>query len=291
MEQLPLGIIFNNYIERLYTMKQLKWNTDYLTGELMVDNEHKYLFEIAQEAFAVVDPSVRAEKIKHTVQKLYKYTKEHFAHEEQFMTLHAFPKSKQHAILHDKIIGSLNELLQKLPQMKIVEFEREMAHFIDVGLVKHFLSQDTQLHEWIEKRKKYRESSAWRESYTVGNGLIDAQHKELFNLLEEMFKEAEPAVRKENISSNMNRFLGLMEIHFKQENEYMQKIKYPQIKKCVENNNKILSEINHFISKLPMLELFAFEMSLTKFVDKWLVEHIEKNKAMVLWKEEQDEEV
>lgn len=269
-------------------MQQMTWSAEYITGEPMIDTEHKYLFEIAQEAFVVVDPSQRAEKIKHTVQKLYKYTKEHFAHEEQFMTLNAFPKSKQHTILHDKIIGDLNQLLQKLPQMKIVEFEREMAHFIDVGLVKHFITQDTQLHEWIEKRKKYRELNAWKESYTTGNGVIDAQHKELFELLGEMFQEAEPLERKKNITSNMNRFFGLMKIHFNQEENYMKKIGYPRLEECISKNEKILSEIKHFISRLPILEIFAFEMSLTKSVDRWLIAHIkEENKAMVLWEDEQ----
>ena len=263
-------------------MQELKWNASYVIGELMIDTEHKHLLDIAQEAFVVVPPSERAKKIKHTVQELYKYTKEHFAHEEQFMLLHAFPKSKQHAIIHDQIIGSLNELLKNLPTMKISEFEREMVNFIDMGLVKHFLSQDMQIHEWIEKRKKFRELNAWKELYTTGNGLIDAQNKELFDLIGDMFQEVEPIQRKKNIATYMDKFYNLMKLHFKTEVKYMQKIGYPRIDECINNHNKILLEIENFISKLPVLEIFAFEMSFTKSLDKWLIEHImQENKTLI----------
>jgi hemerythrin len=108
------------------------------------------------------------------------------------MALHAFPKRKQHAILHEQIIESLNELIKKIPTMKMTEFEREMAHFVDVGLIKHFLFQDMQIHEWIEKRKRYRDANVWRESYMTGNGVFDAKHKALFDHLITLYAEGSP---------------------------------------------------------------------------------------------------
>jgi hypothetical protein len=36
----------------------------------VIDKEHKYLFEIASEAFEPVPPDLRKAKIKHTIQRL-----------------------------------------------------------------------------------------------------------------------------------------------------------------------------------------------------------------------------
>lgn len=264
-------------------MNEIKWDSSYIVGETVIDKEHMELFDIAKEAFEVVDPSLRRSKIKKTVQKLYEYTKNHFEHEEHFMSFNGFPKYKQHKILHQNVINSLSSLLRELPNMSITEFEKEMAHFIDKGLVKHFLSQDTQIHEWTEKRKKYRQMNIWKESYSTGNGSMDANHKHILDLLSKMFQEEEePEIRKKNIITQMNQFLELMKKHFKQEEAYMEKVNYVKIEESIKNNKIIISDIEHFIEKLPVLEIFAFEMSLAKSIDKWVITHIlEDNKPML----------
>jgi hemerythrin-like metal-binding protein len=91
------------------------------------------------------------------------------------------------------------------------------------------------------------------------------------------------------IAEGMGQFRIMMQEHFESDEAYMERIAYPRLAECREKHQSVLDEIDAFIAKLEVLEVFAFEMALAKSVDKWLVSHIEAdNKEMLRWETEQE---
>lgn len=130
-------------------MQELDWRDEYLIDVALVDKEHKALFAIAEEAFHVLDPSHRAEKIKDVIHRLYDYTKIHFEHEEDVMRMYGYPRLDEHKEQHVNIAEALHAFIKRLPSMKITETERELAHFVEAGSVHHILHHDMLIKEWV----------------------------------------------------------------------------------------------------------------------------------------------
>lgn len=131
--------------------KSFGWKESYKVGNEKIDAEHKILFDIAQEAFQVVDSASRGNKIKSILSRLLSYVKTHFTHEEQFMTILNYPKLEEHKELHKRIIADLNGFVKQLPSMNITLFEKELARLIDILLLQHIIHEDRQIMKWYEK--------------------------------------------------------------------------------------------------------------------------------------------
>jgi len=138
--------IWNTSIEDL--RKTFGWKDIYSVDDKTIDNEHKQLFEIAQEAFDLSNTQERNEKVKEVITSLYDYMKVHFNHEEDFMSKIFYPKREEHKKLHEDIIKSMNNFVLKLPSMNIELFEKELARLIDSALVQHIIQEDRKIVQW-----------------------------------------------------------------------------------------------------------------------------------------------
>jgi hemerythrin-like metal-binding protein len=81
----------------------VEWDDRYLTGDDLVDGQHKRLFALAAEVQTAVRegrlPQVQAEAL----QKLTHYCVDHFAEEERLMADHAYPGVAEHRRQHDAL--------------------------------------------------------------------------------------------------------------------------------------------------------------------------------------------
>jgi len=161
-------------------MTELKWNDNYLIGNKEVDAEHKHLFDIAHKALIVVEPSKRKAKIKEMVQELYMYTKTHFTNEEAFMRSIGYPQLKEHVKIHKHVIGLMNEFILKLPQMNMIEFEKELAFFIQTLIVQHIVTEDKKITTWQHEQKERLKREATEQSSHAENASTDED--EIFDL-------------------------------------------------------------------------------------------------------------
>lgn len=134
--------------------KDFGWKTIYLIGDDQVDEEHRYLFEIAQEAFETVEFSdERNGKIKNVLTKLYNYLKTHLSHEEEFMEQLNYPKLEEHKEIHKDMINTFNDFVKQLPSMDNELFEKELMRLIDIILVQHIIQEDKKIINWIKANK------------------------------------------------------------------------------------------------------------------------------------------
>ena len=133
--------------------KTFGWKDIYSIHNTQIDNEHKQLFDIAQEAFKIVDDKHRNEKIKKILFDLYDYMKNHFKHEEEYMLALKYPKLEQHKKIHAEIIDELNAFVKKLPSFDVALFEKELARIIDILLVQHIIQEDKKIMDWFNFNK------------------------------------------------------------------------------------------------------------------------------------------
>jgi hemerythrin len=139
--------IWNTPLEEL--KKDFGWKDFYSVDNQYIDNDHKILFDIANEAFKTVDSPDRINKIKTIIKRLYDYMKKHFENEERYMKDIGYHDLEAHKILHDDIIIQLNNFIKQLTQIKLSLFEKELARIIDITLLQHIIQEDRKIVDWI----------------------------------------------------------------------------------------------------------------------------------------------
>lgn len=112
----------------------------------------------------------------------------------------------------------------------------------------------------------------WSDSYSIKNARIDNQHKKLFELAKQAFILSERNTSKEEIKQILAGFFDYMKVHFRDEEEYMASINYPDL--------SIHKEIHRFII-LKMTELIKqtknaneVKENLVIIAKEWLLQHI-----------------
>ncbi len=119
----------------------------------------------------------------------------------------------------------------------------------------------------------------WSERFSLHHELLDAQHKDLFELANAAQKLDPDNANKAELGRLFKEFYDYMAKHFKEEEAYMQSIDYPLLEKhkkfhesIIEGMTKILKE------KKGVVEL---QKSIQMIAKKWLVEHILENDLQI----------
>jgi hemerythrin len=107
----------------------------------------------------------------------------------------------------------------------------------------------------------------WDKSYSVGNEMIDTQHRHLFDLGNDMQNIQLCDVTR----TIMNLYKHTIE-HFDTEEQHMKAIGYPKLEQHRELHNGLITGLNNLIEK-PIATNVGLE-SLKKFVYNWIIDHI-----------------
>ena len=119
----------------------------------------------------------------------------------------------------------------------------------------------------------------WKEKYRVGVELIDEQHIELFSRLSEFIKTVQNDIPWEEKLDRVKETMEFMQeyvvTHFADEEEYQEKINYPDIEKHKEAHAKFKAGINDYVK---IFEEGGFtEEKIQEFSGKlmaWLIMHV-----------------
>ena len=127
----------------MYEMKD-----EYLTGIEFIDNEHRRLFEIADEVYELSINEFIADKydnIREVLRELREYTKLHFTHEEEYMKSINYKKMFSQIIEHKEFVEKLDELDIDSLDENSDEMISEILEFLTNWLVNHILYSDKQI--------------------------------------------------------------------------------------------------------------------------------------------------
>ena len=122
--------------------KYFEWKDDYETGDSTVDEQHKYLFKLANSLMVT-----RVLDCKPIIMELYEYTRVHFKDEEAIMAEFKYPALDDHKKLHINLISNLNSLSENFDQSE--DFRDDLAAVFGNWIINHILNEDLRFANFV----------------------------------------------------------------------------------------------------------------------------------------------
>lgn len=125
-----------------------EFKNEYVTGIASVDEEHKRLFEIADEAYQLTKEEFLVDKydqVRHILGELKDYALQHFEHEEAYMESIHYNKMFIQKVQHDQFREKINDMnLEHLDENSDAMLE-EILEYLTNWLIHHILEHDKQI--------------------------------------------------------------------------------------------------------------------------------------------------
>lgn len=121
------------------------WKDVYELGIPAIDQQHKKLFDIANEIDALLNNELITDKydpIVAIIEELRAYTIEHFQAEESHMLATKYPKFLSHKVLHNDFIEKMNSIDFGKIDNEQNAYLKEILKFVIAWLVEHILKED-----------------------------------------------------------------------------------------------------------------------------------------------------
>jgi len=126
-----------------------KWDDSYKTGHKIVDTQHQELFRMVNELHDAIVANKSKQILQPTLEKLAKYTIEHFRSEETLMTEVKYPAINPHKRKHDELTKQVKELIEKYQTGKAV-LSMTLSNFLADWLRHHIKEDDMALIKYVQ---------------------------------------------------------------------------------------------------------------------------------------------
>jgi hemerythrin len=131
-----------------------------------------------------------------------------------------------------------------------------------------------------------RELLAWNETYSVGNAMLDADHKIIFSLLAQLHEAADTDQSRDVLASVLNVLTEYAEHHFRREEMMMARAGYPDQAAHREKHLALESKVKAVQSRWAEGDRQVLNLEVLELLKKWLTGHIlEDDKAYGPWME------
>lgn len=125
-----------------------EFKEEYVTGIKQIDEEHKRLFEIADETYNLSRKEFLVDKYDQVIQilkELKEYATMHFEHEEAYMESIGYKKMFTQKVQHNAFCEKLNSWNLYDIDENSEEIVDEILNFLTNWLVSHILEHDKQI--------------------------------------------------------------------------------------------------------------------------------------------------
>ena len=115
------------------------------------------------------------------------------------------------------------------------------------------------------------------DDLVTGNTLIDSQHKELIDKINDLLKSCEERSNQSGAARMLNYLADYTEFHFREEEGLQESISYPGIKEHKQNHEELLNTVQEIHDMLMEVEgpSDAFVNAVQEKVRDWLYYHIQ----------------
>lgn len=261
-----------------------QFTTDCLIGIEEIDEEHRALFQMINEAFDLLsDSSESSMVLKNLLEKLKEYAATHFAHEEAYMERIHDPElplqRREHAFFIEKINSYHLETTAGSPSSA-----EELLTFLVHWLYSHILSSDIIIGKISPKET---DPLAFTDEYKTGIELIDNEHRRLFEIIAEVKRLIHDEMMTDKYDEIIQLLSSLREytrFHFEHEEELMEAMHYPDLEiHCMAHTAFIDRLVDINLSELNNIDdnQQEFLLNLLSFLQSWLVEHILKSDKLI----------
>lgn len=123
----------------------LVWKDEYSIGVDLIDKQHKYLFEIGNNAYNLLKDDFCVDKydaIVMIIEDLQQYSKFHFETEENYMIKINYKNYLSQKVEHDSFIKKINEIKLEQVEEDPQKYIGQILAFIIKWLPDHILLKD-----------------------------------------------------------------------------------------------------------------------------------------------------
>lgn len=263
-----------------------QFTKDCLIGVSEIDKEHEHLFELLNQTDAALhnaDADVTAITSRF-LNELYEYAMNHFAHEEAYMLSIDDPElnrqSAEHEVFREKVTSVMASGDLTLDTAK------DLLTFLAKWLYKHILGSDILIGKF-KKEVISNDAYKFTDEYLTGIGLIDDEHRQLFALVNEVHSLVNDDFifdKYDEIMRILTELRNYTEMHFRDEEAYMEKIDYADLDAQRRAHNAFIEklvDINY--EELESLDNNQQEylQNVLDFLAKWLINHILKMDKLI----------
>ncbi|GEM_PF-1138190 len=124
----------------------------------------------------------------------------------------------------------------------------------------------------IPKGRSGMDFIIWRPSYNLGDPKIDNQHRQLVDLVNCLCAEICRSSSKNIVEKILVQLVHYAEEHFRDEEELMAHIGYPELQEHTEEHVRLVEEVFEFKKKYD--DGLVSKEDLVNFLKIWLIDHI-----------------
>ena len=245
-----------------------------------IDEEHKKIFQMVNEAFALLaEPSATVVGVKNLVLALKKYAATHFIHEEAYMDEIKVPELPRQKKEHEQFKEKVNEVdLEALNDENGNEVLTELLEFLSRWLYHHILGSDTMIGK-MPALDEEEDPFAFTEKYKLGVELIDSEHQRLFEIIRETNELTNDVLfndKYDDIKKIISELKDYTIKHFGDEEEYMEKIGYSGLEAQKVAHQAFVDRLNEVNLEAVDGDQEGYLHELIEFLLGWLANHILK---------------
>lgn len=250
----------------------IKFTDDYLTGIPEIDEEHRKLFEMLEQANEQV---LSGADIRTTGMQLLKglkdYAATHFKHEEDYMESIGDPELPRQRKAHRAFIERMEHTnFIGMPDDTMRQAVVDLLDYMSRWLMHHILGSDTLI-------GKTKSPFAFTDEYRTGIELIDSEHRKLFDIM----GRVDALIHNEDLYDRFDEIVGLIDelkdytkFHFSDEEKLMEEYHYSGL-------NAQRKAHQGFVDELEQIDLDAVDENqeaylsdLLEYLLHWLSSHI-----------------
>ena len=126
----------------------------------------------------------------------------------------------------------------------------------------------------------------WSEHYSVGFDLFDKQHQQLIEMINNLYSAFLSGEAREKASEIVNEMIEYTNYHFKSEEKYFDKYRFPETEKHKEIHQSFVDKATELKNGLKSGSV-SVSYEIMNFLRQWLIEHImgEDQKYKTFFKE------
>jgi hemerythrin len=114
----------------------------------------------------------------------------------------------------------------------------------------------------------------WRAEYSVENDLMDSQHQEIFNLINELLKQFEQHTEVYGLPATLDKLYQYSLVHFDSEEKLFDGSDYPDKINHKKSHESYREQIQLFISQWNEIDHHTLIEKVLNFVEGWWLNHI-----------------
>ncbi len=129
-------------------MSSISWSAELSVGDNSIDEDHQELFSLISELEAA---DISHDYINRILDRLKKYTLEHFSKEEEYMSKHQYPELEAHAREHKMFaewLETVRSTYARFPQSPFVIGDL-VNDYLQKWLRNHILQEDMKYRDYM----------------------------------------------------------------------------------------------------------------------------------------------